>query len=186
MVVTELFKVYSDCKFSPGRFPKIEFSPINVFLCALIEIVLYKCGHDSTAFEWINSNLDKKIKLSYPERKFYSQAKSNHFQWHCWILSGECSQWLCKIKNLALKELGDVEEDGEEEGWEKVGEKVVPIFCCVLLPPGRWASFISIMLFLLCKAIKTRQHCHLSIWLISDCNLQSVRSKEILWSLYNV
>ena len=61
---------------------------------------------------------------------------------------------IVKIKNLALKELGDVEEDGEEEGWEKVGQKVVPIFCCVLLPPGRWSSFISIILFLLCKAIK--------------------------------
>ena len=42
--------------------------------------------------------------------------------------------YTCKCY-LALEELGDVEEDGEEEDWEEIGEQVVAILCCILLSP---------------------------------------------------
>ena len=38
--------------------------------------------------------------------------------------------------HLALEELGDVEENCEEQDGEEVGEQVVPVLCCVLLPSG--------------------------------------------------
>ena len=41
-----------------------------------------------------------------------------------------------KYKNLALKELGDVEENCEEQDGEEGGQQVVPVLSCVLLPSG--------------------------------------------------
>ena len=38
--------------------------------------------------------------------------------------------------HLALEELGDVEENCEEQDGEEVGEQVVPVLSCVLLPSG--------------------------------------------------
>ena len=46
--------------------------------------------------------------------------------------------------DLALKELGDVEEDGKDEDGEEVGEQVVSILCSVLLPPAWWVGGVSI------------------------------------------